>query len=449
MSQTLHMHRSDSGIALPIALLAILLITVLGAGIWMTVSIGARSTFNRQDSADAVQLAEAGVAHAELLLRQQLDTLDFSRILRGSDNVAGNGDDGILAGFGLASDEQIPTGGRPLGGGLYRVVIKDDRGDLDGDPNNDSNLRVMIRSTGVSASGARALVEAVVNDGEAAFVPSMVTEGDLTVDGNPTLVGSCGGVHSNDDVYVSGTLTVTQTVAAADSVTVSGSIVRPDGTPVTPQENKPGVQIPDYPNPTTTFCSNGEADYYLQADGWILRTSDNSLHDARTSKQFGWLRTAETPTKWELAGNAGYPGTYCVSGNVLISGNPDAGSGAPLSLTVIASKSIEVTGNPKITADHPDDILLMAGSDVKISGNLAGDPGDYSGLIYARAQCDLRGNANISSRVLCKNGNNASGAFNLVDVNGLGGNVLLDYDCNATVGVRGPRRVYSWAQVFD
>ncbi len=437
--------RNQSGVALPIALLGIILIGGLAAGVWMSVAIGARSVENRHVSAEAVQIAEAGVAHAILLLREDLVDEEFTEILRGSDGSWGTADDGVLAGWGLSSDMEIPADGRSLGGGTYTVHIVDDPADIDGDPSTDSNFRVLLKVTGTAPNGGEAGIEVVVNDGTAAFVPSFVLEGDLEVDGNPSLIGSCGGIHSNANVNVGGDLTVTQTVAASDTVTVSGSITRPDGTPVTPQVNQPGVSIPDYSNPITEFCSAGEADYVLRSDGYIEETATGSLYDARSSKVFGWTRSGDSPTNWVLEGNSTNSGTYCAHGNVEIAGNPDGGSG-PLELTVIASKSIDVSGNPQIKAHHDEDILLMAGSDVRIAGNVSGDPGDYSGLIYARAQCDLRGNANISSRVLCRNGNNASGAHNLVDQNGLGGNVVLDYSCSATTGVKGPRQAMSWAQ---
>lgn len=437
--------RSETGVALPIAMLGIILIGALAAGIWMSVAIGARSVENRHVSAEAVQIAEAGVAHAILLLREDLVDEEFTEILRGNDGTWGTSDDGILSGWGLSSDMEIPAGGRSLGGGTYTVRIVDDPADLDGDPSTDTNYRVLLKAVGSARDGGEASIDVVVNDGTAAFVPSFVLEGDLTVDGNPSLIGSCGGIHSNDNVYVGGDLTVTQTVAASDTVTVSGSITRPDGTAVIPQVKQPGVSIPDYSNPTSEFCTAGKYDYMLRSDGYVQEVATGSLYDARTSKKFGWQRTGDSPTKWILEGNAATSGTFCASGNVEIAGSPGGASG-PLPLTVIASKSIDVSGNPQIKSNHPDGILLMAGSDVRIGGNLSGDPGDYSGLIYARAQCDLRGNANISSRILCRNGNNASGAFNLIDQNGLGGNVVLNYTCSATTGVKGPRQAMSWAQ---
>lgn len=437
----------EAGVALPVALLAIILIAALGAGIWMSVALGARSVENRKVSMEAVQIAEAGVAHAIALLRDSLEEDSFTQILRGPDMFPGTADDGILAGFGLPSALSIPATGRSLGGGRYTVRVMDDPAEVDGDPWTDTNLRVLVRSTGILPNGARATLDVVVNDGTATFVPSFVLDGNLNVDGTPKLLGSCGGIHSNADVSVGGDLVVTQTVSASNAVTVSGSITRPDGSEVIPKEHQPTVQIPDYSNPVTQFCSHGEADYTLQSDGYVLEAATGILYDARTSKQFGWQRNSDSPVGWTFSGGTGYPGTYCVNGNAAITGSPSTG-GAPLSMTVIATKSIDISGNPQIKADHPDGILLMAGSDVRIAGNLSGDPGDYSGLIYARAQCDLRGNAHITSRVLCRNQNNASGAYNLVDANGLGGNVELDYACAATTGVKGPRQAMSWAQRF-
>ncbi|MDX1744528.1 MAG: hypothetical protein R3324_01205 [Halobacteriales archaeon] len=437
--------RSESGVALPVALLGIILIGALAAGVWMSVAIGARSGENRTVSAAGVQIAEAGVAHAILVLREDLVDEEFTEILRGSDATWGTSDDGILTGWGLSSEMEIPASGRSLGGGTYTVHVVDDPAELDGDPSTDTNFRVLLEVTGTAPDGGEASIDVVINDGTAAFVPSFVLEGDLYVDGNPSLIGSCGGVHSNNNVDVGGDLTVTQTVAAVDTVTVSGSITDLDGDPVTPQVKQPPVSIPDYSNPVDEFCVAGEYDYVLRSDGYVEEVATGSLYDARSSKVFGWERTGDSPTHWKLDGNSTNAGTYCAYGNVEIAGNPDAGGG-PLSLSVIASKSIDVSGNPQIAADHPDGVLLVAGSDVRISGNLSGDPGDYSGLIYARAQCDLRGNANISSRVLCRDANNASGAHNLVDQNGLGGNVVLDYACSATTGVKGPRQAMSWAQ---
>ena len=438
-------HGPEAGVALPIALMGMLLIAALGAGIWMSVAVGARSVENRKISSAAVQLAEGGAAHAIHVLRDHLDETSFSELLIGDDGIADTEDDGRLIGFGLDSSLMVPEEGIDLPTGTYEVLLLDDPAEIDGDETVDTNLRILVRAVGRTPDGGAATIDVVVNDGPSSFVPSFVADGDLYVGGNPTLVGSCGGVHGNESVFVSGNLTVTQTVAAVDTVTVSGSIERPDGTSVSPTVHATAIEVPDYPNPIAEFCTPDEADYMLQADGYALRVSDSTLHDGRVNKVFGWKRNSESPVGWTFTGSGGDPGTYCVAGNASISGNPDGGGG-PLSMTIIASKSIDISGNPQIRADHSEDILLMAGSDVRINGNLAGDPGDYSGLIYARAQCDLRGNAHISSRVLCNDQNNASGAFNLVDQNGLGGNVELDYDCAATTGLTGPREAVSWSQ---
>lgn len=436
----------EDGVALPVALFGIILVAVLGAGIWVSTSISARSVENRKTSTEAVQLAEAGAAHAIHVLRDHLDNENFTSILRGDDGTAGTSDDGLLVGYGLSSELEIPASGRALGDGTYKVEVIDDPAELDGDPTTDTNKRVLIRSSATTSRSGSATIDVVLNDGPNAFVPSIVTDGPLLVEGNPRLIGSCGGIHSNLQTDVTGDVTVSTEVASSDTVIVSGSITRPDGTTVAPRHHETQVEVTDYSNPYNEFCSSGEADYVLQSDGYVLETSTGTLYDARTQKQFGWQQVDTGPIEWELGGSTGYPGTYCVQGNAEIAGSPDDGSGGALDMTVIATKSIDVSGNPQIRSSHPQDILLVAGSDLRISGNVLGDPGDYTGLIYARAQCDLHGNAQISSRVLCKNANNASGAYNLIDGNAIGGNVELDYDCAATTGVSGPREAVSWSQ---
>ena len=427
------------GIALATALFGLLIVTVLAQGMWTIARLNNFSAVNREDAARALNLAEAGVAHTLGLLRTPLAATSMTHLLLGSDATPGNGDDGILTGYGLPSANMIPYGGIAMEGGTYYVTLIDDPADLDGDPLTDSNSRILARCRGVTDTEGSVSIDVVI--GHLQF-PAMASNGDLMINGNPSILGPCGGVHANNDVLISGTPTVETQISASDSVEVSGHINQAGGGESTPLSHQPPVEIPDLD--AMDYC--GAADFILRANGnFITVGPPMESEDANSDPVNGWKRVSAAPVEWNLSGNSTLGGSYCVEGNVVISGNPEGPGGTPLPLSLYADGSVQYSGNPMITAADPDGVLIMANGDVSLNGNFQGLSDNYDGFIYAQSQCQINGNPNIEGQVLCKDDPNPPNSHEFVSETGISGNPSIRYGCG---GILAGSRILAWYQTL-
>jgi hypothetical protein len=421
-----------AGIALPSAMFGLVTLSLLGAGLWVMTESNVRRSENREEYARAVMIAEAGASHAMAILRNpaMLRDTGFNRLLLGPANDTSKA--GLLVDYGLATGIQIPAAGRAFGGGAYRVQIVDDSAPAeitDGRPYVDVNNRVVIRCTGFSRGGATAVIDVVI--GLTPF-PAIASNGNLHISGNPSITGQCGSVHANGNLSAGGTTIVSQSFSAGG--TASGTnVFYPDGTIVPKESGADPVDVPVLHY--TDFCS-GPATYILQSNGWVRRTSDNTLHDATSVSRFGWKRASSSPIVWDQDGTLP-TGTFCIEGNAKIGGNP-----GPVNVSIIATGSVEISGNPRFGAPtHPDGVTIFSGGDLKLNGdsNTA-----YEGLMYARSQCDISGNPTLRANFLCLNEPNATGTINHFNGNTISGNPIIQYNCTGSFG--GTRRFMSWYQ---
>lgn len=228
-------------------------------------------------------------------------------------------------------------------------------------------------------------------------------------------------------------------LSTTGSVT-GGKVVRnPDGTPKSPLTGESPMPVPDL-NPLD-FCGN--ANYILRTDGYVLRVSDGTLHDARSTEKFGFKRSGTSPLMWDHKGSLAVRGTFCAHGNVKV-GDEFGTPSNPFSFSLIATGSIQISGNPYIKPASVDSILLMAGGDLQISGNPTGSATSFEGLIYAGSQCQIKGNPRLRGQLICKNKPNPAGSENWVTQNVISGNPEIIYDCNGRMS--GIRRISFWAQ---
>ncbi len=423
------------GLALPSAMFALVAITVLLGGIFVFADLQAKSVRNRERATRAVHVAEAGVNHALGLLRGSLKSQSFTRILRGSDNLIGTAaeqaDDTLFINWGLAAGDQIPLAGQAYQGHTYFVTIADDPADADGNPKADVNGRVRIHCRAVTTEGATAEVDAIVG---AVPQPGIAADGNLSFGNSNIISGECGGVHANGNLSsVGGGPTINGQASATG--TVSGNYRLPDNSPAPQVSGAPEVVIPDL-NPMN-YC--GGSNFTLTSTGGVFNSTTGITTPAPTG---GWTWDAGTQT-WSSTGTALLPaaGTYCVQGNVWLSGNIGSAA-APKSLTILATKSIRVEGTPYIQPAHPDNIQLMAGGDVYVAGNNTTGVNNYQGLIYAGAQCSAQGNAKMFGQMLCANGAQPAGAIDWAPGNAVTGNFTLTFDCSGNIFNK--RRVLFW-----
>jgi hypothetical protein len=432
--------RDRRGLALPFSLLGVVAIGLLGAGIWVVVDLNARSMANRESTARALQLAEAGAAHTMSVMEEYLSDRTLSVFLLGSDSLEGTADDGLLIGYGLPQSVQIPQKGYDWGDGTYTVTFLDDPSEGDGDELRDRNGRILVRCTGRVQNQGSATVDFVF--GTDPIPPAIVVDGDITLDGSVELLGSCGGVYANGLVDVTGTLVVGQSVISSDTVEVSGSIVDPNGGTVPPLSNQALVDIPDYDLWDT--CAG--ADYILGDDGWITNTSTGTRHRGSGNGHAGWAdRSHGQLVLWEFVNFGAVEGTFCVKGNAKIDGG--LGTEAdPFAMTVYATGGITVTGSIMIEPDHPDGYLLMAQGDLKLSGNASGVSPEVWGILYAGSQCMLSGTPQVAAQLFCDDAPDPAGAIDYAESNTIDGNIGFTYACPPPGATQ--RRALAWFQRF-
>ena len=425
------------GLALPASLLGVVAIGLLAAGAWVAVDLNARSASNREASARALQVAEAGMAHALSVVERRLDEYSLTRLLVGSDSVAGTSDDGLLVGYDIPVEEAISASGFTWGDGSYVVTLLDDPGEGDGDPLRDRNGRIIIRCTGRLGDGSRSTVDVIY--GSEPIPPAVIVDGDMAVGGSVELLGTCGGLYGNGALDLTGTLVVENGVASTD--TVYGSVEDPQGKPLQPLVHQPPISMPDY---SALWETCDGADYVLKEDGQVIRSSTG---ETLGGGALGWSRQSTNPSVWELDAKAAVSASYCVQGNARISGNLGQKSTEPFAISVMATGSISLTGNANIQPVHPDGYMLIAAGDLKIAGNPeTGTTERYGGILYAGSQCAISGNPRLYSRLICADDPNPVGAVDEATGNSIDGNARFVYECPPVTTTE--RRAIAWFQRF-
>ena len=432
--------RARRGIALPTALFGLVVLSVLGAGIYSIGSVQRQAAFNREGTERALLVTEEGIAHAVAVVRDSLRSIGYTRLLKGSDNTGNTADDGRVNGYTLGSTLAIPNAGKSTTDGSYTVRIMDDPGDPVSDPLVDGNYKVVLRCTGTTTSGASATVDVLIGS---TIMPAMTVDGPLTISGNPDLLGAGGGAHSNGTLNLGGgTVTSSGPISSSGSVMGSGNVVDTTGALVSPRANQPTVEVPTFT--TSEFCAN--ADYDLRSDGTIYTRATGSVVTAITSAVNGWQRkTSPSPARWYGGGPATVGGTYCVSGNVEISGNTGS-PGSPIALTLIAvGGSVSISGGPYLKPAL-EDVLVIADGDVALSGTSSSGYDNYEGTVYAGAQCYLSGTAAFDSQIICKNGSQPAGAIDYATTTTISGSPTITYACGSTLA---RRKILQWIQVSN
>jgi hypothetical protein len=445
------------GMALPSALFGLVTVSVLATAIFASSRSQSMSTRNRESATRAIQLADNGMTHALVLVGDTLKGYPFTWLLRGSDNVANNTDDGVIAGYIVSSAADIPAGGRAGTGGSYTVRIIDDPADGDADPKTDRNLKVIVRCTATTSDGGSASVDAVISQ---VVLPAIANDGNMTIGTQAQILGQCGAIHANGNLTlptagsnfptIAGTITATGTTTGTARDTLAAT--------KTPVAGAPAVAIPDLNPPD--FCPAG-AEFLLRADGRAVRVSTGEVRNAQSAGLGGaqeWGFRYQTPPTWTMVQAGAVSGSkICVDGNFEISGNMGTAA-APFLITAIATGSVSVTGTPFLAPATTDSILIVSGGDVNLAGNSSGTASNYEGMVYAENQCAVSGSPRMSAQILCKNKtptlvsapmtaiSSPFTAFTVKDwaaTTSIGGSAIIEYRCG---GLLAKRRVYSWVQ---
>ena len=332
--------------------------------------------------------------------------------------------------FVLDEDDPARAGGANL--------LQDDAdadNDENGDEDDDANRSLVIRAVGHAANGSRAEVEAVVAPYE---LPAIITDGNLTISGNPTvLAGANGGVHSNSNLTMTGSAAITGVPLSNGTATASGAYSGTAGVIATGGTGG-GKPVKDIPTIQVSFYDSW-ADFTLGADGVITNAAGVAECSAAVNQNackdsHGWKFSSGT---WELENDVADDTTVYAETPVKIAGNPGSVLD-PVNLTIIAEGSIEISGSPVITPDNAE-LLFVTDGDLKISGNLTVSVAE--GQMLVREQLQISGNPVILGQIIVED---ASFDDNTVSENRISGNPQIIY--NGDVG-SSMFRVSGWREV--
>jgi hypothetical protein len=135
-------NENERGAALIISIFAILLVTVIAFALVATAMTSLDISKNSREQTEAYYISEAGLTHATNLVTAA-GLSQFTNILKAGDGTANTGDELSTQ---PSARTPIPAAGINFGGGNYQVYISDDPAETDGNPNVDSNGRIVIRS---------------------------------------------------------------------------------------------------------------------------------------------------------------------------------------------------------------------------------------------------------------------------------------------------------------
>jgi hypothetical protein len=391
---------TQRGAALIVAIFAILLVTVIGFAMVSSGMISLDVARNSREQTEAYYISEAGLEHGARLVKTA-GRSEFTNILRAGDGTANTGDELSAR---PSAQTPIPAAGLNFGAGRYQVFVSDDPADADGNPNADSNGRLVIRSVGTGQNGATVTTEVII---AISGSHAMLINGNLKMNGIPKIKGSSGSVHANGNVLIDGIPCVDQFVSASSSVINAGSLKGANcAGSGTARQNQAAVQVPTY-NIRSVFYS--QADYILGAigsqTGKVYDRAGNLLHNAVTSgpwrvggSEWSWVSSGR---KWVHTADTLQNGTFYSEGNMEVSGSFGT-SAAPVSATLIAEGYIILTGSPRLVPKLQN-FALMAGTDLQISGAPADGEQNYNGINYAGHQIKFSGTPSINGLVIAAN----------------------------------------------
>ena len=443
-----HGDSKDRGVALLTTLIAIAILTVLGLALTTTGRISFMISENEADAIEAGYIAEAGLNHARELIIN-LNTTAYTTLLTSGDGTACNGDE-----LSTVATDPIAGAGRDFGNGQYTVSICDDSGDGDGDTNADSNGVVRLVSVGTGSDNATATLELTLGTQD---LPGFLVDGNLRINGNPTINGAGGSVHSNGNLQLVGNPCANLHFSTDNLLDSNGDPVDPStlgaDTGANCNESGGSADIRDSESgigvPTVDFNALYDAvDYRLENNGQITQVS-TGLNVAGTLTEWNW---DAGNLRWTLSGNTITEGSYyAVGSNINMSGNPGSNV-TPASVSLIADGFIDISGNPNFVPDLTLDgtnYSLVAGTDLGLSGNV-GTSGQQ-GFHYAHHQILFNGAAQIYGQVVVSDDADIPiyGSNNLAVLDGDGymevsGNVTITYEGG---GGTGALLVFGWREV--
>jgi hypothetical protein len=395
------------GFALVAAIFGLMVIGLMTAGAWTLTELDTTASKNRVDGAVALRLAHTAEAHARSLLADELKSITYSQLLKGYDNTQSTSDDGLLINYaGLGDSLKVPsTGITVTGAGKYYVTVVNDPSESS-TPYADANSKIRLRCRGVSNGGSSAEINLVMGNYS---LPGSVFNGSIEIAAATHTSGDCGTIHANGSITGSNG-------QASGPVSATGTISNslPNMTPKT--QGAPSITVPDL-NPAD-YCGPTSSEY-------VYIPGPTGTPEFGTWNAGSKIWTVKLRDHVMAAGKYGNNKIFCVSGNVVVNNNETAS----MNLSFIASGYISVTGSQSsnVTAMHPTGLLFMAGTDLVL-----GDNGTYTGVIYARSQCQTSAAFTLYGQFICFNkADDNTSIYDKHDIMKLGGNSNIIFNCSS------------------
>jgi cytoskeletal protein CcmA (bactofilin family) len=450
---------SERGMALIMVLFSLVIVSALSAAMIASARTEFLIARNHEFSAHAQVAAEAGLNHAVELTLDSLRqwqangfatrTDAINALFLGPDGLSGttltDADNGSLETLGIVRPPaRLALDG--AAGTTYEARVFDDddpargvtltsadrvRIGENGNSVGDGNDQVVVRAIGYARGDTGVTLEATIG---LLILPAIVSNGDLTISGNPTVTGTNGSVHANEDLTISGSPSISDDATASGTYSSSGNpTVGGDSGGARPLISIPQVNAIDYrPQADFILTSTGQ----LTTPGGAVICDASGNHDACKNAGYGWV--FDGTGNWDINSNSAANGAYYVEGDAKISGSPGSAM-APLEISIIAEGSIEISGNPDLRPDLPE-IMFVTDKDLKIGGNLA-IPQPFEGQILVHEQLHISGNPSLAGQIIVEN---AVSVSNLVTANAIVGNPTIIY--NGLVGSN-TFAVVAWREV--
>ncbi|HEY5619027.1 MAG TPA: PilX N-terminal domain-containing pilus assembly protein [Vicinamibacterales bacterium] len=426
--------QDERGMALVGVLLLLLMMSALGAALTVNAETETLIARNQLSATQAQAAAEAGLNHGVEVATEYIfdwKSNGFASVEAAVDGVLINADAGNLNGLALNTNLTISADFDAE----YQVAIMDDDDDgfgEDGDPLNDVNDVLVVRSTGFARDGTKVVLEARISPQD---LGAIVTNGNLTLSGNASIEGAAGSVHSNGDLTIDG-----NSVSVEDNVSSTGELDCDDPcNQVGGTATEGAAEVPVPPVHASDYLV--WADYVLKSDGTMTQGgSVVCTWDSKTScNNWDWDSSSGT---WSLTSNSVTAGTYYVEGHATVSGSPGSTKN-PAQISIIAEGSIEISGSPKLAPDTPE-LLFVTDQDLKITGTIdsVGEATLVQGQMLVRGQASILGNASLDGQLLIED----QAVGDLVASNVVGGSVVITYAGGLGGSVY---TVTSWRDVRD
>lgn len=270
---------------------------------------------------------------------------------------------------------------------------------------------------------------------------ALLTQGPLTVSGNPSITGLGGSLHSNGDLTISGNPTVAHdaTTSATYRVTGHPSIGGVSGGGF-PAVTIPAVAPASYRRLTQyDLCPDAtvRANAATVCTGPVLGTGLLS----------GWNGWRFSATRWSLNGTPPVGGYYVYHADAMVSGSP----GSPLSPwlgaivveglrigSILTNGDLRISSNPTLHA-YAEGVALVVERDLRVSGN-----GEIQGAVMAGEQVDWSGGGSLIGSLTAAGSVDTTGSP--VSANSASGNFSLRAEFGAPSMQGGVRRT-SWHEL--